>query len=215
MKRNDQKLTGALVALTSLLMLSACGSDSSSSDVPGEPELGQKTDLLVARSVSGEMCPELRRGEIEVYRNGNLVTIKAPKQTGVAEHNSDPTEWNDAHCRMAFSVRSETDFLRRLAGGSISGRYAERTKTDAFTMFTGIVRYDASWTNKEGSTTSASGSSLSSDNDGVVTFANEFTNEMGTEGSLALAVEINPEHEGYPVAYTWDGLLRFEITPTR
>lgn len=214
MKGNERTPQGMLLALTSLLVLSACGGDSSS-DVPGEPELGEKSDLLVARTVSGAMCPELGQGEIEVYRNGNLVTIKAPRQSGEAEHNPDPIEWNDAHCRMAFSVRSETDFLRRLAGGSISGRYAERTKTDGGYMFSGIVRYVTSWTGKNGSQKGSEGMTRVSDRDGRASFVSEFTNEMGANGSLTLAVEINPEHEGYPVAYTWDGLVRFEITPTR
>lgn len=199
---------------TALIALTACGG-SSSADLPTAVELGEKTGLLRPRAVSGKMCPELSETGIEVYRNGDLVTIKAPKQSGIAEHNPDPLAWNEAHCRMSFTVHGDSPFLRRLAGGSISGRFAERSKADALTMFAGIVRQEGQWTNEEGKTTSQSGSTQSSDNDGVTNFANEFTKDMGATGSLAITVEINPEHPGYPVAYSWDGLVRFAITPMR
>lgn len=209
MRTTQAAFAARITLITATLALAACGSDNSDSSTTPPPDFGEPTDMLEPLRIEGAMCPTLRTSDIKVLRNGAFLTIKALKQSGVAKHNPDPTKTNEAHCKMAFWVETDTPFQRRSAGGTVRGRYASKAKEDSVVTFTSTLSQKAEWVTDSGSTISMP-STMASDNNGEVVFDSDFWSDFGTQGNLELTVEVNAEHEGYPVAYEWDGIIRFE-----
>lgn len=215
MLTDTHRAAGQLVAVLTLVLglgLSGCGSGGGASAPPqdGMPPR-EPTDLLKAFAVTGPMCAGLTAEDVAVLRGGDRLTIKVPEREGVAHREPDPAKVNDAHCTVILSVKAGNDFDRRLSGGAVTGRYAQRPNASGKTMFFAGVAHTARWESPEGSQKTSGAEGSSSDRGGTVRFDREGYSKTYGGGMLELTVEVDASEEGYPIAYRWDGLVAFEI----